>query len=132
MSSTAPRFVQKVTILGVRDLAAEIEFYEKLGWEVVFAEKEPPYFVCLGFAGLSFGLEVHEGLDIDAANAAVSWGFTTEDLRPLIELARAEGWPVEGPLCYWPENDRWKLWIPTPAGYRLGLEGPNPELRERE
>ena len=120
------KFVETVTILGVPEMDPEVEFYTKLGWSVVYREKEPPFFVCMGFGDLSFGLEVHADVDIATFNTAISWGLTTEDLRPLLRLAQAQAWPVEGPICYWPENDRWKMWLTTPAGYRLGLEGPNP------
>ena len=127
--NSAPRFTKAAPILYVKDLDAEVAFYLKLGFQLVYRGEEFPGFVALGCERFGFGLETKESFNPDKVPDVLLWQLETASLRPVLDMASAENWRIDGPRCYWPEHDAWEMSIWTPNGYRLALEGPNPDLR---
>jgi len=129
VDSPAPRFAKAAPILYVRDLDAEVDFYLALGFEIVYRGEAFPGFVALGGHGFEFALERRDAFDPAAVPRVLVWQLEAHSLRSVLALAADHGWEVDGPRCYWPEQDAWEMSVRTPNGWALAVEGPNPALR---
>ena len=102
---SAPHFTKAAPILYVKDLDAEVAFYLKLGFQLVYRGDEFPGFVALGCERFGFGLEMKDSFDPDKVPDVLLWQLETSSLRPVLDIASAENWKIDGPRCYWPERD---------------------------
>ncbi len=123
---SAPEFTKPAPILLVSDLDAEVKFYKKLGFRVIYQGEDFPGFVALGSGGVEFGLQRDRSFERSQIPRVLVWQFQARSLCPVVRLASRHGWKTEGPRQYWPEQDAWELTVYTPNGYGLVVEGPNP------
>ncbi len=126
-AESAPEFTKHAPIVLVRDLDAEVEFYSKLGFRIIYQGEDFPGFIALESGGVEFGIQQDPTFEASHIRTILVWQFQVRSLRPFIHLARKHRWRIEGPRQYWPEQDAWELTVYTPNGYPLVVEGPNPE-----
>jgi catechol 2,3-dioxygenase-like lactoylglutathione lyase family enzyme len=125
MSQDASKlFTGLAPVLNVSDLAAERDFYEKLGLPVIYQGPEYPDFIAFGTDTLHFGIQA-----APASNdppAVLTWQIGVTDIDSAIERCRSAGISYEleqnDPAPGWTYR---RLLIRTPSGYRLALEGPS-------
>jgi catechol 2,3-dioxygenase-like lactoylglutathione lyase family enzyme len=123
MPAMTALFSRIIPILFVSDLAAERDFYIRLGFHVTYEGPEYPDFTSLGHGSVEFGIERRDGFRRNAPDQVLTWQFGVSD----IELARKRmdeaGIPYTEELMA-PAAD-WKyrvLHARTPNGYHLLLE----------
>jgi len=123
MPAMTALFSRIIPILFVSDLAAERDFYIRLGFQVTYEGPEYPDFASLGHGSIEFGIERREGFYRGGPDQVLTWQFGVSDL----ELARKRlieaGIPFREELMA-PASD-WKyrvLHARTPNGYHLLLE----------
>jgi len=120
--STDPLFTRLAPVLNVSDLAAEREFYEKLGLPVIYEGDEYPDFIAFGTDTIHFGIQ-----QADRENdppSVLTWQIAVSDVDAAADRCRADGLQYELEVNE-PAPD-WKyrrLLLQTPSGYRLALEG---------
>jgi catechol 2,3-dioxygenase-like lactoylglutathione lyase family enzyme len=119
-------FRRLVPIVYVTDLQPEVEFYEKLGFAVLYRGDEFPDFVAMYQAEIQFGIEQRDGFRPDDANRSVMWQFQVEDLTEIVDLCRRHQLRHTAPELYWERMDAWEMKVWSPNGYRINLEGHRP------
>ena len=106
MPAMTALFSRIIPILFVSDLAAERDFYIRLGFQVTYEGPEYPDFASLGHGSIEFGIERREGFYRGGPDQVLTWQFGVSDL----ELARKRlieaGIPVREELMA-PASD-WK------------------------
>ncbi|WP_432544777.1 VOC family protein [Kineococcus sp. SYSU DK002] len=109
-------FLRALPVLPVRDLDAEVAFYEALSFHVQHRED--------GFAALErdqvlFGLRA---VDVTVPPPGLSWQLEVDDVAGVLEAALSAGVVVREAPRQQPSGD-WTLRLATPAGYELVVEG---------
>lgn len=112
-------FTQLRPILFVDDLPAEIDFYQRLGFQLEFQTGD--------FAGLVFGkpilfgLQQRPGARFETAQPII-WQIATDDITAVLERCQQEHMPILQPpqLQDWGE---WTMTVVSPNGYRVVFEG---------
>jgi catechol 2,3-dioxygenase-like lactoylglutathione lyase family enzyme len=119
-------FRRLVPIVYVTDLQAEVEFYEKLGFAVLYRGDEFPDFVAMHQGEVQFGIEQRDGFLADDANRSIMWQFQVDDLTAIVDLCRRHQLRFTVPELYWERMDAWEMKVWSPNGYRINLEGHQP------
>ncbi|MEV0797830.1 VOC family protein [Kribbella sp. NPDC050281] len=120
--SADPLFTRLAPVLNVSDLAAEREFYEKLGLPVIYEGEEYPDFIAFGTDTIHFGIQ-QASSDNDPPSV-LTWQIAVSDIDAAADRCRAAGLQYE--LEVNEPTPTWKyrrLLLQTPSGYRLALEG---------
>ncbi|TCC56547.1 VOC family protein [Kribbella pittospori] len=120
--SADPLFTRLAPVLNVSDLAAEREFYEKLGLPVIYEGEEYPDFIAFGTDTIHFGIQQATG-DNDPPSV-LTWQIAVSDIDAVADRCKAAGLQYE--LEVNQPTPTWKyrrLLLQTPSGYRLALEG---------
>ncbi|MFG1620512.1 VOC family protein [Kribbella sp. NPDC049227] len=120
--SADPLFTRLAPVLNVSDLAAEREFYEKLGLPVIYEGEEYPDFIAFGTDTIHFGIQQATG-DNDPPSV-LTWQIAVSDIDAAADRCKAAGLQYE--LEVNEPTPTWKyrrLLLQTPSGYRLALEG---------
>jgi catechol 2,3-dioxygenase-like lactoylglutathione lyase family enzyme len=120
--SADPLFTRLAPVLNVSDLAAEREFYEKLGLPVTYEGEEYPDLIAFGTDTIQFGIQQASG-DNDPPSV-LTWQIAVSDIDAAADRCRAAGLQYE--LEVNEPTPTWKyrrLLLQTPSGYRLALEG---------
>ena len=79
-------FSRIIPILFVADLAAERDFYIRLGFHVTYEGPEYPDFSSLGNGSVEFGIERRDGFHRGGPDHVLTWQFGVSD----IDLARKQ------------------------------------------
>ncbi len=111
-------FTQLRPILFVEDLAAEVRFYEKLGFKIEF---QSPDFVGLVYGdAILFGLQHQAGARYDE-DQPVIWQMAVHHIDAVAQLCKQHQFPVqqEPALQSWGE---WTMTVISPNGYRVTFE----------
>lgn len=112
-------FTQLRPILFAEDLPAEVDFYRKLGFQILF---EMPGMTGLTYGeAILFGLQQRPGARF-ADEQPLVWQIATDDIDAVHQTCRQEGFSI----LEEPEQQAWGDWIfsaRTPNGYRLVFEG---------
>ena len=120
--SADPLFTRLAPVLNVSDLAAEREFYEKLGLPVIYEGEEYPDFIAFGTDMIHFGIQQATG-DNDPPSV-LTWQIAVSDIDAAADRCRAADLDYElelnEPAPGWKYR---RLLLQTPSGYRLALEG---------
>jgi catechol 2,3-dioxygenase-like lactoylglutathione lyase family enzyme len=109
-------------VLNVRDLAAEREFYEKLGIPVTYEGDEYRDFIGFGTDTVHFGIQ--RAAEDNDPPSVLTWQIAVSDIDRVATICTEAGLAFE-----WEQNDPapgWsyrRLLLDTPSGYRLALEG---------
>ena len=118
-------FKRLTPVLPVRDVLAERDFYESLGFaRHVDPTESYPESVFAAFAGgpnVWFGVAIDPGFDADTADARLWWQIEVDDVDALHERARREKLEIEQPPRIEPWGRR-TLKLRTPNGYVLTFE----------
>jgi hypothetical protein len=112
-------YTQLRPILFVDDLPAEVNFYQRLGFQILFQD---PEFVGMVFGKpILFGLQHRPGAKFEDDQPLI-WQIATDDMDEVYRLCRQENFPVqlEPRLESWGE---WTMTVITPNGYRVVFEG---------
>jgi catechol 2,3-dioxygenase-like lactoylglutathione lyase family enzyme len=124
MSDTHDLFVGMAPVLNVRDVAAEREFYERLGLRVTYEGDEYPDFIAFKTGAIHFGIQLASSA-IDPPSV-LTWQLEVSNVDTAMERCREAGIVFEleenHPAPGWTYR---RLLLTTPSGYRLALEGPN-------
>ena len=129
-AESAPEFTKPAPIVLVSDLDAEVEFYSKLGFRIIYQGEEFPGFVALESGAVGFGLQQDSSFEPSHIRSVLVWQFQVRSLRPFMRIAYEHHWRTNGPRQYWPEQDAWEFTVYSPNGYPLVVEGPNPDKGE--
>ena len=113
-------------IVYVTDLEAEVEFYQGLGFAVLYRGEEFPDFIAMHQGDVQFGIERRAGWRAEEANRSVMWQFQVDDLTDVVELCRRRHIRFTPPELYWERMDAWEMKVWSPNGYRINLEGHKP------
>ena len=90
------RFLSARTTLGVRDVSASIDFYQRaLGFDVNATMGDPPSFAMLGIDGVGLGLNQ---VDHPAVAAFACCYFNVEGVEALHQRCVDAGARITGPL----------------------------------
>lgn len=119
----AALFSRIIPILFVGDLAAERDFYLKLGFKVTYEGPEYPDFMALGHGPVEFGIERRDYFSSGRPDTVLAWQFGVEDLDQVKKLLADAGVPYREELMT-PSPD-WQYRVVharTPNGYHLLLE----------
>jgi catechol 2,3-dioxygenase-like lactoylglutathione lyase family enzyme len=119
-------FQRLVPIVYVTDLEAEVAFYERLGFAVLYRGEEFPDFIALYQGDIQFGIERRAGWRAEDANRSILWQFQVDDLTDVVELCRRHQIRFTEPELYWERMDAWEMKVWSPNGYRINLEGHQP------
>ena len=118
-------FKRLTPVLPVRDVLAERDFYERLGFaryvDPVESYPESVFAALTSDAGILFGVAIDPAFDPDAADSRLWWQIEVDDVRALHERARAEKLEIEQP----PRIESWgrrTLKLRTPNGYVVTFE----------
>ena len=84
MPAMTALFSRIIPILFVADLAAERDFYIRLGFHVTYEGPEYPDFASLGHGTVEFGIERRDGFRFGAPDHVLTWQLGVSD----IDLAR--------------------------------------------
>jgi catechol 2,3-dioxygenase-like lactoylglutathione lyase family enzyme len=118
-------FIRLAPVLNVRDLAAEREFYERLGLPVYYEGNEYPDFIAFGNADMSFGIQPAAGENDPPS--VLTWQIVVSDIDRAIDVCTKAGIAFEveqnDPAPGWSYR---RLILQTPSGYRLALEDDAP------
>jgi catechol 2,3-dioxygenase-like lactoylglutathione lyase family enzyme len=112
-------FTQLRPVLFVDDLPAEVDFYQKFGFQILFHEAEFVGLIC--GQQILFGLQHRPGAKF-TADQPVIWQIATDDMDEVYHLSQQECIPV----LREPELQSWGEWIMTvlsPNGYHVVFEG---------
>jgi catechol 2,3-dioxygenase-like lactoylglutathione lyase family enzyme len=116
-------FSRIIPILFVGDLAAERDFYIRLGFHVTYEGPEYPDFASLAHGSIEFGIERRPGFRTGAPDHVLTWQFGISDMEKAKKLLADAGVPYREELMS-PAPD-WEyrvLHARTPNGYHLLLE----------
>ncbi len=108
-------------ILSVRNLAAEKDFYQKLGFILAYDTAD---FVAFSYGTtILFGLQHNEAADLSGMEQQLLWQIGTSSVRAVEERCLAAQLDImEAPqLQPWGE---WTLKVQSPNGYTVIFEGP--------
>jgi catechol 2,3-dioxygenase-like lactoylglutathione lyase family enzyme len=120
--SADPLFTRLAPVLNVSDLAAEREFYEKLGLPVIYEGEEYPDFIAFGTDTIHFGIQQASG-DNDPPSV-LTWQIAVSDIDAAADRCKAAGLQYELEVNEPAPNWKYRrLLLQTPSGYRLALEG---------
>ena len=120
--SADPLFTRLAPVLNVSDLAAERDFYEKLGLPVTYEGEEYPDLIAFGTDTIQFGIQQASG-DNDPPSV-LTWQIAVSDIDAAADRCQAAGLQYE--LEVNEPTPTWKyrrLLLQTPSGYHLALEG---------
>ncbi|TCC46835.1 VOC family protein [Kribbella capetownensis] len=115
-------FTRLAPVLNVSDLAAEREFYEKLGLPVIYEGEEYPDFIAFGTDTIHFGIQ--QATSDNDPPSVLTWQIAVSDIDAAVDRCKAAGLQYE--LEVNQPTPTWKyrrLLLQTPSGYRLALEG---------
>ncbi|MGY4771626.1 VOC family protein [Kribbella sp. CWNU-51] len=115
-------FSRLAPVLNVTDLAAEREFYERLGFPVIYEGPEYPMFIAFGTDRIHFGIQ--EASAHNDPPSVLTWQIAVTDVDVAMERCRAAAVDFEleqnDPAPGWSYR---RLILRTPSGFRLVLEG---------
>jgi catechol 2,3-dioxygenase-like lactoylglutathione lyase family enzyme len=115
-------FTRLAPVLNVADLTAEREFYERLGFPVIYEGPEYPTFIAFGTDSIHFGIQ-QASVQNDPPSV-LTWQIAVTDVDVAMERCRAAGVDFElehnDPAPGWSYR---RLILRTPSGFRLALEG---------
>ena len=120
------RFTKLVPILRVRDLEAEVAFYQALGLRVTYRGREYPEFIALGDESLEFGIELSDAFDADEARRVVTWQLGVSDVDEAAAACAAAG--LNHSIETHEPGEGWRyrtVKLRSPNGYDVRLEGPS-------
>jgi catechol 2,3-dioxygenase-like lactoylglutathione lyase family enzyme len=123
MPAMTALFSRIIPILFVADLAAERDFYIRLGFHVTYEGPEYPDFASLGHGTVEFGIERRDGFRFGAPDHVLTWQLGVSDIDLARKRLTEAGVPFREELMA-PAPD-WKyrvLHARTPNGYHLLLE----------
>jgi hypothetical protein len=112
-------FTQLRPVLYVDDLPAEVDFYQKLGFQILF---QLPEYVGLVFGKpILFGLRHRLGAKFDL-DQPVIWQIATDNIDEIFRRCQQENFIIEQQLELqsWGE---WTMTVVSPNGYRVVFEG---------
>jgi catechol 2,3-dioxygenase-like lactoylglutathione lyase family enzyme len=116
-------FSRIIPILFVGDLAAERDFYLRLGFHVTYEGPEYPDFTSLGHGSIEFGIERRPGFRAGAPDHVLTWQIGVSDIdlakKRLADAGVAYREEVMSPAADWEYR---VLHARTPNGYHLLLE----------
>jgi catechol 2,3-dioxygenase-like lactoylglutathione lyase family enzyme len=119
-------FTQLRPVLYVDDLSAETEFYQKLGFQILF---QTPDSVGLVFGQpILFGLQHRTGATY-GADQPVFWQIATDNIDEVYQRCQQENLLIQSK----PELQSWgeyTMTVVSPNGYRVVFEGPKNENHE--
>jgi catechol 2,3-dioxygenase-like lactoylglutathione lyase family enzyme len=119
-------YTRMVPILFMTDVAAERDFYVKLGFRVSYEGPEYPDFIALAYGSLEFGIEQSSQFGMEYPNRVLTWQLGVGDVDAAKErLTEAE---IEFREEWMTPREDWRyrvLHCTTPNNYHLMLEGPN-------
>ena len=91
LSFDQPPFERAMTVLGVRDMAASLEFYsDKLGFSVVASWGEPPGFAIVQRGLVTLGLQAREDNNVSGIGGWSTYIYVN-DVDALYEEFKAAG-----------------------------------------
>ena len=122
MSNEQPKYPRLVPIIYVRDLEAEVSFYQSLGFNISYQGEEFPGFVGMECGNFDFGIEEKAEFDPQKAAASFVWQMETDSFGKVIAICEERGIAYTQPRCYWQEMDSWEMTVQTPNGYTLHFE----------
>jgi catechol 2,3-dioxygenase-like lactoylglutathione lyase family enzyme len=122
MTAKTPKFNRLIPILYVRDLAPEVEFYQRLGFEISYQGEDFPGFIALRKDSIEFGLETRDGFDPERANDSLAWQMEMDSFSKVIAICKKHAIEHSEPQQYWAEMNAWAMKVRTPNGYTLHLE----------
>ncbi|RPJ49877.1 MAG: hypothetical protein EHM21_06135 [Chloroflexi bacterium] len=112
-------FTQLRPVLFVDDLSAEVIFYQKLGFQILF---QMPDFVGLVYGEqILFGLQHRPGAKFDVEQA-LTWQIATNDIDAVFQCCQQKNFNIlqEPELQSWGD---WTMTVLSPNGYRVVFEG---------
>jgi catechol 2,3-dioxygenase-like lactoylglutathione lyase family enzyme len=119
----AALFSRIIPILFVGDLAAERDFYIRLGFHVTYEGPEYPDFTSLGHGSIEFGIERRPGFRAGAPDHVLTWQIGVSDIdlakKRLADAGVAYREELMSPAVDWEYR---VLHARTPNGYHLLLE----------
>jgi catechol 2,3-dioxygenase-like lactoylglutathione lyase family enzyme len=122
-------FRRLAPVLNVADLAAEREFYERLGFPVIYEGPEYPTFIAFGTDSIHFGIQQASGPNDPPS--VLTWQIAVADVDAAMERCRTAAVAFEleqnDPAPGWSYR---RLILRTPSGFRLVLEGESEAQRE--
>ena len=93
MPAMTALFSRIIPILFVSDLAAERDFYIRLGFQVTYEGPEYPDFIAVGNDAVEFGLS--RRVDADPAASGLTWQLGVSDIDAAIAACRQAGLSFE-------------------------------------
>ncbi len=112
-------FTQLRPVLYVDDLSAEVDFYQRLGFQILF---QLPEYVGLVFGKpILFGLQHRPGAKFDV-DQPIIWQIATDNMDEVYQCCQQENFNIQQK----PELQSWGEWTMTvlsPNGYRVVFEG---------
>jgi catechol 2,3-dioxygenase-like lactoylglutathione lyase family enzyme len=122
MQTAEALFSRLAPVLNVADLTAEREFYERLGFPVIYEGPEYPTFIAFGTESIHFGIQ--QASTQNDPPSVLTWQIAVTDVDAAMERCRAAGVDFElehnDPAPGWTYR---RLILRTPSGFRLALEG---------
>ena len=115
-----------VPIIYVKDLDAEVQFYETFGFQISYQGDEFPNFIAIAQGDLEFGIERKETFNADEANRSILWQFQVDDLSEAVRICQRSSYKHTPPVKYWEAADGWEMQVWSPNGYTINLEGHTP------
>jgi catechol 2,3-dioxygenase-like lactoylglutathione lyase family enzyme len=119
--SNAGLFIRLAPVLNVRDLAAERDFYERLGLPVIYEGDAYPDFIAFGNETVEFGIQPASGANDPPS--VLTWQMVVSDIDAMMDVCQNAGIAFEveqnDPAPGWSYR---RLILRTPSGYRLALE----------
>ena len=119
-------FKKLVPIIYVKDLDAEVKFYETFGFQISYQGDEFPNFIAIAQGDLEFGIERKDTFNADEANRSILWQFQVDDLSEAVRICQRSSYKYTPPEKYWEAADGWEMQVWSPNGYTINLEGHKP------
>jgi catechol 2,3-dioxygenase-like lactoylglutathione lyase family enzyme len=112
-------YTQLRPVLFVDDLPAEVDFYQRLGFQILFQMPEFVGLVC--GQPILFGLQHRPGAKFEDEQPVI-WQIATDDIDAVYQRCRQESFPIphEPELQSWGD---WTMTVVSPNGYRVVFEG---------
>jgi predicted enzyme related to lactoylglutathione lyase len=124
------KFEKLVPIIYVKDLDAEVKFYQTLGFSISYQGDEFPNFIAVAQDELEFGIQKKDMFDANEANRSLLWQFQVNDLMEAVTLCQQHHYRHSVPEKYWEAADGWEMQVWSPNGYKINLEGHAPGKRD--